>query len=274
MRGLRRLHALHKYVIMAIANHALQGVGQHHRAFKEDRVPNKHEGKVAMQLHRHGLNSFALNAEGVHALLQLAVAHWEAGKAADAAPLLMRGLSIVQDHQRHTRGGRTVEASSRPMTVRLGLSRCHQQNNQAACTGWGCLMTFGMLVQVSVWMGQLCWMAHRAKRLASPKVLKGTGDCLNMYEHHQFRKLSAVLPLKLSVISNGMDSKLQLPFPVPVMYGCCQITEPNIRMEYKVVESLALCRVTPTQEVRLANSWIVPHGALGISLQHSHSSLS
>ena len=58
----------------------------------------------------------AWSAEGVHALLQLAVAHWEAGKAADAAPLLMRGLSIVQDHQRHTRGGRTVD-SSRPITV-------------------------------------------------------------------------------------------------------------------------------------------------------------
>ncbi|KAK9843048.1 hypothetical protein WJX74_006173 [Apatococcus lobatus] len=55
-------------------------------------------------------------SEGVHALLQLAVAHWEAGKAADAAPLLMRGLSIIQDHQRRTRGGHAVEASSKPIT--------------------------------------------------------------------------------------------------------------------------------------------------------------
>ena len=55
--------------------------------------------------------------EGVHALLQLALAQWEQGRAGEAAPLLLRGLSIIQDHQRRTRGGRSVEASSRPITV-------------------------------------------------------------------------------------------------------------------------------------------------------------
>ena len=57
-------------------------------------------------------------AEGVHALLQLAVAQWEADKAAEAAPLLMRGLTIIQEHQQQTRGGRTAAASSRPILVK------------------------------------------------------------------------------------------------------------------------------------------------------------
>lgn len=70
-----------------------------------------------MRLQSHRVILFVWSAEGVHALLQLAVAHWEAGKAADAAPLLMRGLRIVQDHQQHTRGGRPVDTSSRPITV-------------------------------------------------------------------------------------------------------------------------------------------------------------